>query len=247
LRNGAGTARLCEHQQVSRCGAGAFRGIDSAICAAIAVDALGPERVWCVMMPSAYTSAESLEDAAGCAAMLGVRLDTIPIVPAVDAFAEMLAPAFAGRQPDLAEENLQSRIRGTTLMALSNKFGPMLVTTGNKSEMSVGYATIYGDMNGGYNPLKDAYKTTVFAISQWRNAARPKIGLGPKGIGHRRAHHHQAAKCRTAPGSEGFRFAARIRGARCDSARPGRARKERRPGGGRRFRPGDCRCGSSGF
>lgn len=157
-------------------------GIDSAICAAIAVDALGPERVWCVMMPSAYTSAESLEDAAGCAAMLGVRLDTIPIVPAVDAFAEMLVPAFAGRQPDLAEENLQSRIRGTTLMALSNKFGPMLVTTGNKSEMSVGYATIYGDMNGGYNPLKDAYKTTVFAISQWRNAARPKIGLGPKGM-----------------------------------------------------------------
>lgn len=154
-------------------------GIDSAICAAIAVDALGPERVWCVMMPSAYTSAESLEDAAACAAMLGVRLDTIAITPAVDAFDAMLAPAFTGRQPDLAEENLQSRIRGTTLMALSNKFGPMLVTTGNKSEMSVGYATIYGDMNGGYNPLKDAYKTTVFAISRWRNAAKPKIGLGP--------------------------------------------------------------------
>lgn len=157
-------------------------GIDSAICAAIAVDALGPERVWCVMMPSAYTSAESLEDAEACAKMLGVRLDTIPIVPAVDAFAGMLAPTFEGRSPDLTEENLQSRIRGTTLMALSNKFGPMLVTTGNKSEMSVGYATIYGDMNGGYNPLKDAYKTTVFAISRWRNAARPKIGLGPEGM-----------------------------------------------------------------
>ena len=157
-------------------------GIDSAICAAIAVDALGPERVWCVMMPSAYTSAESLEDAEACAKMLGVRLDTIPIVPAVDAFAEMLAPTFEGRSPDLTEENLQSRIRGTTLMALSNKFGPMLVTTGNKSEMSVGYATIYGDMNGGYNPLKDAYKTTVFAISRWRNATRPKIGLGPDGL-----------------------------------------------------------------
>ena len=156
-------------------------GIDSAICAAIAVDALGADRVWCVMMPSAYTSAESLEDAAGCAAMLGVRLDTVPIGPAVDAFGQMLAPVFAGRAPDLAEENLQSRIRGTTLMALSNKFGPMLVTTGNKSEMSVGYATIYGDMNGGYNPLKDAYKTTVFAISKWRNAARPRIGLGPLG------------------------------------------------------------------
>jgi NAD+ synthase len=157
-------------------------GIDSAICAAIAVDALGAERVWCVMMPSAYTSAESLEDAAACAAMLGVRLDTIPISPAIEAFDAMLAPAFTGRQPDLAEENLQSRIRGTTLMALSNKFGPMLVTTGNKSEMSVGYATIYGDMNGGYNPLKDAYKTTVFAISKWRNGARPKIGLGPDGM-----------------------------------------------------------------
>ena len=157
-------------------------GIDSAICAAIAVDALGPERVWCVMMPSAFTSAESLEDAEACARMLGVRLDTIPIVPAVDAFGAMLAPTFEGRSPDLTEENLQSRIRGTTLMALSNKFGPMLVTTGNKSEMSVGYATIYGDMNGGYNPLKDAYKTTVFAISRWRNSARPKIGLGPEGM-----------------------------------------------------------------
>jgi len=156
-------------------------GIDSAICAAIAVDALGKDRVWCVMMPSRYTSQESLDDAAECARMLGVRLDTIPISPAVDGFAEMLAPAFAGRDPDLTEENLQSRIRGTTLMALSNKFGPMLVTTGNKSEMSVGYATIYGDMNGGYNPLKDAYKTTVFAVSKWRNLKRPKIGLGPDG------------------------------------------------------------------
>jgi len=93
----------------------------------------------------------------------------------------MLAPSFEGRSPDLTEENLQSRIRGTTLMALSNKFGPMLVTTGNKSEMSVGYATIYGDMNGGYNPLKDVYKTTVFAISEWRNGKRPRIGLGPDG------------------------------------------------------------------
>jgi len=156
-------------------------GIDSALCAAIAVDALGAERVWCVMLPSRYTSQESLDDAAGCAQMLGVRLDTVPISPAVDGFTQMLAPLFEGRAPDLTEENLQSRIRGTTLMALSNKFGPMLVTTGNKSEMSVGYATIYGDMNGGYNPLKDAYKTTVFAISRWRNAHRPKIGLGPDG------------------------------------------------------------------
>lgn len=156
-------------------------GIDSALCAAIAVDALGPTRVWCVMMPSRFTSAESLEDAGGCAKLLGCRLDTVPIAPAVDAFGEMLAPVFEGRSPDLTEENIQSRIRGVTLMALSNKFGPMLVTTGNKSEMSVGYATIYGDMNGGYNPLKDAYKLTVFALSRWRNGQRPKIGLGPDG------------------------------------------------------------------
>jgi len=156
-------------------------GIDSALTAAIAVDALGPERVWCVMLPSRYTSQDSLDDAAACAALLGTRIDTVPIEPAVAGFDTMLAPLFAGRAPDIAEENLQSRIRGTTLMALSNKFGPMLVTTGNKSEMSVGYATIYGDMNGGYNPLKDAYKTTVFALSRWRNGARPAIGLGPDG------------------------------------------------------------------
>jgi NAD+ synthase len=157
-------------------------GIDSALCAAIAVDALGADRVWCVMMPSQYTSQESLDDAAACAKALGCRLDTIPISPAVGAFGEMLAPAFAGRAADLTEENLQSRIRGVTLMALSNKFGPMLLTTGNKSEMSVGYATIYGDMAGGYNPLKDAYKQTVFAVSRWRNLAVPRIGLGPAGV-----------------------------------------------------------------
>ena len=156
-------------------------GIDSALCAAIAVDALGADKVWCVMLPSRYTSTESLVDATECAHMLGLRYDTVPIVPAVKAFDEMLGPVFAGRAPDLAEENLQSRIRGVTLMALSNKFGPMLVTTGNKSEMSVGYATIYGDMNGGYNPLKDAYKTTVFMLAKWRNAHRPRIGLGPNG------------------------------------------------------------------
>ena len=156
-------------------------GIDSAICAAIAADALGPERVWCVMLPSAYTSQESLDDATECARLIGCRYDTVPIAPAVDAFTEMLRPLFTGKAPDLTEENLQSRIRGVTLMGLSNKFGPMLLTTGNKSEMSVGYATIYGDMAGGYNPLKDAYKMTVFAISRWRNAHKPKIGLGPDG------------------------------------------------------------------
>ena len=156
-------------------------GIDSAICAAIAADALGPERVWAVMLPSAYTSQESLDDATECARLIGCRYDTVPIAPAVEAFTGMLAPLFAGKAPDLTEENLQSRIRGVTLMGLSNKFGPMLLTTGNKSEMSVGYATIYGDMAGGYNPLKDAYKMTVFAISRWRNAHKPKIGLGPDG------------------------------------------------------------------
>jgi NAD+ synthase len=156
-------------------------GIDSAICAAIAADALGPDRVWCVMLPSRFTSQDSLDDAAECARMIGCRLDTIPIAPAVEAFDTMLSDSFADSTVDTTEENIQSRIRGVTLMALSNKFGHMLLTTGNKSEMSVGYATIYGDMAGGYNPLKDAYKTTVFAISRWRNDNRPRIGLGGDG------------------------------------------------------------------
>jgi len=156
-------------------------GIDSAICAAIAADALGPDRVWCVMMPSRFTSQESLDLASECARMIGCKLDTIAINPAVMAFDEMLSDSFADRNIDITEENIQSRIRGVTLMALSNKFGHMLLTTGNKSEMSVGYATIYGDMAGGYNPLKDAYKMTVFAISRWRNAHRCRIGLGPDG------------------------------------------------------------------
>ena len=156
-------------------------GIDSAICAAIAADALGPERVWCVMMPSRFTSQASLDDAAACARLIGCRLDTIAISPAIAAFDTMLSDSFSDANVDITEENIQSRIRGVTLMALSNKFGPMLLTTGNKSEMSVGYATIYGDMAGGYNPLKDAYKMTVFAISRWRNANRPRLGLGPDG------------------------------------------------------------------
>ena len=156
-------------------------GIDSAICAAIAVDALGPERVWCVMLPSRFTSQESLDDAQACARALGCRYSTIPIQPAVAGFDAMLADSFADANVDITEENLQSRVRGVTLMALSNKFGHMLMTTGNKSEMSVGYATIYGDMAGGYNPIKDAYKLTVFAISRWRNRKRPRIGLGPEG------------------------------------------------------------------
>lgn len=156
-------------------------GIDSAISAAVAVDALGPDRVQAVMMPSPYTSPESLEDAAECARLLGIRYDTIGIGPAMDAFAGMLAPTFGNRPPDITEENLQSRIRGVTLMALSNKFGSMLLTTGNKSEMSTGYATIYGDMCGGYSVLKDVYKTMVFALCRWRNANVPAGALGPAG------------------------------------------------------------------
>ncbi|MCH4151614.1 MAG: NAD+ synthase [Sphingobium sp.] len=156
-------------------------GIDSALSAAVAVDALGADRVWCVMMPSRFTSQDSLDDAAECAEMLGVRLDSISIASAMESFDGMLAEVFAGKGRDLTEENIQSRIRGVTLMALSNKFGHMLLTTGNKSEMSVGYATIYGDMAGGYSVLKDAYKTTVFDLSRWRNEAKPAIGLGPSG------------------------------------------------------------------
>jgi NAD+ synthase len=158
-------------------------GIDSALSAAVAVDALGADRVWCVMMPSRFTSQDSLDDAVECARLLGVRYDTIPIEPAVGAFDTMLGEVFAERQRDLTEENIQSRIRGVTLMALSNKFGHMLLTTGNKSEMSVGYATIYGDMAGGYSVLKDAYKTTVFDLCRWRNEHVPSLGegFGPTG------------------------------------------------------------------
>jgi len=156
-------------------------GIDSAISAAVAVDALGADRVRCVMMPSKYTGDESLSDAAECARLLGVQLDTIAIEPAVQAFGQMLAPSFNGRAPDITEENLQSRVRGVTLMALSNKFGHMVLTTGNKSEMSTGYATLYGDMCGGYSVLKDVYKTTVFELSRWRNQQKPQGALGPAG------------------------------------------------------------------
>jgi NAD+ synthase len=156
-------------------------GIDSALSAAIAVDALGADKVWGVMLPSKYTSEESLEDARECARLLGCRHDVISIAPAVAAFDEALAEAFEGTKPGLAEENIQARLRMVALMALSNKFGPMLLTTGNKSEMSVGYATLYGDMSGGYNVLKDAYKTTVFALSRWRNHNKPEGALGPDG------------------------------------------------------------------
>ena len=151
-------------------------GIDSALSAAVAVDALGPERVWGVMLPSRYTSEESLQDARECARLLGCRHDVVSIAPAVEAVDQML-PQLQG----LAAENVQARLRMVALMALSNSGGQMLLTTGNKSEMSVGYATLYGDMAGGYSVLKDAYKTTVFALSRWRNANKPETALGPDG------------------------------------------------------------------
>ena len=151
-------------------------GIDSALSAAVAVDVLGADRVRCVMLPSKYTSRESLDDAAACARLLGVADEVVSIVPGVDALGQML-PGFDG----LAAENIQSRLRMVALMAISNRDGPMLLTTGNKSEMSVGYATLYGDMAGGYSVLKDAYKSTVFALSRWRNANRPARALGPDG------------------------------------------------------------------
>ncbi|WP_084418742.1 NAD+ synthase [Henriciella litoralis] len=156
-------------------------GIDSALTAAIAVDALGADRVWCVMLPSKYTSSDSLEDAKACAEALGARYDIINIRPGVNALDEMLAEQFEGLEANTTEENIQSRLRAVTLMALSNKFGHMVVTTGNKSEMAVGYATLYGDMCGGYNALKDFYKTEVFELCKWRNLNHPDGALGPTG------------------------------------------------------------------
>lgn len=160
-------------------------GIDSALSAAVAVDALGPDAVHCVMMPSPYTSRESLEDAAEACRLLGTRLDEVNIGPAMAAFGDMLEPLFKGSESGVAEENIQSRSRGLTLMAISNKLGAMVLTTGNKSEMSTGYATLYGDMCGGYSVLKDVYKTDVFALCRWRNgwheAGADPLLLGPKG------------------------------------------------------------------
>jgi NAD+ synthase len=155
--------------------------VDSALVAAIAVDAIGAENVLCVMLPSEYTSPESLEDAEACAKALGVHYDYVPITEGRTAISNTLAPLFAGRDEDLTEENIQSRLRGLLLMAMSNKFGEMLLTTGNKSEVAVGYATIYGDMNGGYNPIKDLYKTRVFETCHWRNANHRAWMAGPEG------------------------------------------------------------------
>jgi NAD+ synthase len=156
-------------------------GIDSALCAAMAVDALGPKRVQAIMLPYRFTSNESINDAAACAEALKIRYETIPIAGPVEATEAALHPLFDGRARDITEENIQSRARGLVLMSVSNKFGSMVVTTGNKSEMSVGYATLYGDMNGGFNPIKDLYKTEVFRLAALRNRWKPFGALGPDG------------------------------------------------------------------
>ncbi len=156
-------------------------GIDSALCAAMAVDALGAERVHAVMLPYRFTSKESLRDAEACAKALGIRYDVVPIAEPVEGVERALAPLFHGRARDITEENIQSRARGLILMSISNKFGAMVVTTGNKSEMSVGYATLYGDMNGGFNPIKDLYKMEVFRLCELRNRWKPKGAKGPDG------------------------------------------------------------------
>lgn len=156
-------------------------GIDSAVVAAIAVDALGPKNVHCVMLPYRYTSTESLKDAEDCAKRLGVRYDVVAIGDPVDSALKELQPVFGDRAEGLTEENIQSRMRGTILMAISNKLGSMLLTTGNKSEMAVGYATIYGDMNGGFNPIKDLLKMQVYHLADWRNKHQPDDCLGPQG------------------------------------------------------------------
>jgi NAD+ synthase len=156
-------------------------GVDSALCAAIAVDALGAGRVRCVMLPYRFTSRDSIEDSAAIARALGVAYEVVPIESAVAGLEQALAPVFAGRPRDVTEENLQARVRGVILMALSNKFGLMVVTTGNKSEMSAGYATLYGDMNGGFNPIKDLYKTEVYRLARLRNGWKPVGALGPDG------------------------------------------------------------------
>lgn len=154
-------------------------GIDSALTGAIAVDALGAANVHCVMMPSQFTSQESIADAAACANALGAAYDVIPVGPPTEALEQSLAPSFKGRASDVTEENLQARARGVILMALSNKFGNLVLSTGNKSELAVGYATLYGDMVGAFNVLKDVYKTTVYKLAAWRNANAPPGCLGP--------------------------------------------------------------------
>jgi NAD+ synthase len=171
----------CAKSGFSKVLLGLSGGVDSALVATIAADALGAENVRCIMLPSEYTSDESLTDAKDMAENLGCRYDYLPIAEGRAAITNTLAPLFEGTNPDLTEENIQSRLRGLLLMAVSNKFGEMLLTTGNKSEVAVGYATIYGDMAGGYNPIKDLYKTRVFDICRWRNEQHRDWMRGPAG------------------------------------------------------------------
>ena len=214
-------------------------GIDSALSAAVAVDALGPDKVWGVMLPSKYTSEESLEDARECARLLGCRHDVISIAPGGRRGRRDAARSMSG----LAAENVQARLRMVALMALSNASGQMLLTTGNKSEMSVGYATLYGDMAGGYSVLKDAYKTTVFALSRWRNANKPEGALGPDGpvMPERVITKPPTAELR--PGPEGRGQPAALFGARPHPRRAGRqgnvgeARSRMRPARTSRWSP----------
>jgi NAD+ synthase (glutamine-hydrolysing) len=145
-------------------------GIDSALTAALAVDALGSDRVHGVLMPSRHSSSGSVNDAEALCQALGIDHRILAVEPAFHALRETLAPSFEGLGPDITEENLQARVRGTLLMALSNKFGWIVLATGNKSELSVGYSTLYGDMVGGFAPIRDVYKTTVYALARWRNA-----------------------------------------------------------------------------
>ena len=155
-------------------------GVDSALVAALAVDALGADKVRCLMLPSGYTADISKIDADDMAQRLGIQIDTVPIGPGMEAVSDMMGALFAGKDSDVTEENIQSRLRGLLLMALSNKFGHMILTTGNKSEYATGYATLYGDMCGGYAPIKDVWKTKVFQLCDWRNKTMPRGALGPE-------------------------------------------------------------------
>ena len=192
-------------------------GINSAVCAALAVDALGAERVRTIMLPYRYTARASLKDAEDCARALGCRYDIVPISQPVEGFMDALHQMFEGTQAGVTEENLQARTRGTILMAISNKFGAMVVTTGNKSEMSVGYATLYGDMNGGFNPIKDLYKMQVYALARWRNANLPQGGVRAAGRGHPAQYHRQGALGGIAREPDGPGFAAALSRSRRDS------------------------------
>ena len=208
-----------------RASCSAFPAASTRPCAPrMATDALGADRVRCVMLPYRYTAQESLDDAAAIASALGVRYDMVPIESAVQGLEAALAGVFAGAPRDVTEENLQSRARGTILMAISNKFGLMVVTTGNKSEMSVGYATLYGDMNGGFNPIKDLYKTEVFRLARLRNCWKPEGALGPDRGGHHRERDHAGAERGTAREPDRSGYAAALRRAGSDPRAAGRAR-----------------------